>query len=83
MFDRYCFTLSRSSTMSMSSPWPSPPSRSFRRRGSVFCTLKMKWKVKAPQRPPRMGPTQNTQWKANLLTTKAGPRARAGLSAPL
>lgn len=62
MFERYCFTRSKSSIMSSSLLFTMLMLASMSLMLAFGrCTLKMNWKQKAPQTPPRMGPTQNTQ----------------------
>ena len=61
MFERYCFTRSKSSIMSSSLLFTMLMLASMSLMLAFGrCTLKMNWKQKAPQTPPRMGPTQNT-----------------------
>ena len=63
MFERYCFTRSKSSIMSSSLLLTMLMLASMSLMLDLGrCTLKMNWKQKAPQPPPRMGPTQNTLW---------------------
>ena len=61
MFERYCFTRSKSSIMSSSLLLTMLMLASMSLMLALGrCTLKMNWKQKAPQTPPRIGPTQNT-----------------------
>ena len=61
MFERYCFTRSKSSIMSSSLLLTMLMLASMSLMLDLGrCTLKMNWKQKAPQTPPRIGPTQNT-----------------------
>ena len=64
MFERYCFTRSKSSIMSSSLLLTMLMLASMSLMLALGrCTLKMNWKQKAPQAPPRMGPTQYTLHK--------------------